>query len=125
MAKKFFYVCSGLFLLLASYHLGAARAVAEVGGLRVLSPTAVELGGAIYRLTEGCPPSWVQVTDLPPVPVSSIVAFENYYAVTTSGEGWMDYNCTGSGGDWLSAGVPPGAVPGQRESWGAVKQRYR
>lgn len=31
MARKFFYVCAGLFMLSLSYHLGARAAVAQVG----------------------------------------------------------------------------------------------
>lgn len=32
MAKRFFYVCAGLFLLALSYHLGARSATAQAGG---------------------------------------------------------------------------------------------
>ena len=32
MAKKFFYVCAGIFLLALSYHLGARNAGAQAGG---------------------------------------------------------------------------------------------
>jgi len=31
MAKKFFFVCAGLFLLALAYQLGATQAVAQVG----------------------------------------------------------------------------------------------
>lgn len=32
MARKFFYVCAGLFLLAMTYHLGAKNASAQFGG---------------------------------------------------------------------------------------------
>ena len=31
-AKQFFYVCAGILMLSAAYHLGASRAVAQGGG---------------------------------------------------------------------------------------------
>jgi hypothetical protein len=31
-AKKFFYICAGLFLLVAAYSVGAHRANAQAGG---------------------------------------------------------------------------------------------
>jgi hypothetical protein len=32
MARKFFYVCAGVFLLALSYHLGASSALAQAPG---------------------------------------------------------------------------------------------
>lgn len=49
MAKKFFYVCAGLFLLLLSYHLGADRASAQSGG-QVVSIASSYVGGGSYYL---------------------------------------------------------------------------
>ena len=41
MAKKFFYVCAGLFLLALTYHLGARSATAQSSGNPVVSLSAV------------------------------------------------------------------------------------
>jgi len=43
MARKFFYVCAGLFLLALSYHFGATSAEAQAP----VSSVAAAAGGAI------------------------------------------------------------------------------
>ncbi len=53
MAKKFFYVCAGLFLLVLSYHLGADRASAQAPSNPVVTmsdPWIVTANGDIYQL---------------------------------------------------------------------------
>jgi hypothetical protein len=87
MAKRFFYVCAGLFLLALTYHLGARSAGAQAGGTIVgvanygNSPMVVTSGGDVYTSnpggtawayqsnvfgagpTEGQPESWGAVKD--------------------------------------------------------------
>lgn len=51
MAKKFLYVCAGIFLLVASYHFGAQSAGAQgarsdVGRYQLFQGTFVALNGA-------------------------------------------------------------------------------
>ena len=46
MARKFFYVCAGLFLLALSYHLGAGTATAQAPGNPVVGITS--LGVSTY-----------------------------------------------------------------------------
>jgi len=96
-AKRFFYVSAGLLCLALAYHLGASNATAQQGGQIV---AAVPLGGAGAGLV----------------------------VLTTNGDTF--YRLWGNNYTLGSALVPmgnfwSGATPVQRESWGAVKQRYR
>jgi len=43
LAKRFFYVCAGLFLLALTYHLGAGRAIAQSGAV----PAVAVLAGTV------------------------------------------------------------------------------
>ncbi len=92
MAKKFFYVCAGLFLLALTYHFGARSAIAQAGAtgfgftadagyLLVMTPNGdVYASGGDYRSVNGIgspyfvgnfwngatattPQSWGQVKD--------------------------------------------------------------
>jgi hypothetical protein len=61
MAKKFFYVCAGLFLLALTYHLGAQSAIAQapsnsVVGMDAASSTyanVITANGDVYRIDAG------------------------------------------------------------------------
>jgi hypothetical protein len=52
MARKFFYVCAGMFLLALSYHLGASTAVAQAPSNPVVAMpdanVAVTANGDLY-----------------------------------------------------------------------------
>ena len=122
-ARAFFYICAGLFLLALSYHLGARSAGAQAGAqFRVLStanPLAIESCGQVFYLSpEG---GWVSPSDLPPVPVSSLVAGNGDY-VASDGTGWHKDGYTGA---WHAFPYPCAPVPAQRETFGSVKARYR
>jgi hypothetical protein len=43
MAKRFFYVCTGLFLLVLSYHFGARSATAQAPG----NPVVATVGSSV------------------------------------------------------------------------------
>lgn len=66
MAKRFFYVCAGLFLLALSWHLGARNARAQVGVSNPVVGTfnntamVVTANGDVYSSTTGqlCSPTW-------------------------------------------------------------------
>lgn len=61
MAKRFFYVCAGLFLLALSYHLGARSATAQAPSNSVVGietamnsyTNIVTANGDIYRIDGG------------------------------------------------------------------------
>jgi len=66
MAKKFFYVCAGLFLLALSYHLGARTASAQAPSNSVVAMAyeastltlyAITANGDVYFKSNGC---WIQ-----------------------------------------------------------------
>ena len=123
MARKFFYVCSGILMLALAYHLGASTAGAQGAQgaqFRVLdsSQMYVESGGQVYYLTAT---GWAQPSGLPPVPVSSLVAGHAPY-ITQEGTGWW---LDGYQNEWRSFRLPGGPIPAQRETWGQVKARYR
>ncbi len=131
MAKKFFYVCAGLFLLALSYHLGASSATAQGG-------TVVE--GAALQLVPGTPEGnrasacvnriwrWMRPGGVPqefPVPVpgtSRIVATDAWQNVLLENGDWYLY----SGSGWVYQGSIAGGAPtpAQRATFGQVKARY-
>lgn len=130
-AKGFFLVCAGIFLLAASYHLGASNARSEIaatgwfplgqsGGV----PYAVTASGDQWRYVPGY--GWLN--DSGNVFGSAtggrtIVSVIPGEAVTSSGEVW--YGGIGSQ-PWMNAGVPPlGPTAAQRATFGQVKARYR
>jgi len=51
MAKKFFYVCAGLFLLAFAYHFGASSAGAQAPGNPIVGVTTDGGGGVFIALT--------------------------------------------------------------------------
>lgn len=134
MAKRFFYVCAGLFLLLSSYQFGARSAQGQ-GGNRVVvgglagfdtgsggqnEPIGVDQSGLIRFM--GLPP-------LNPPRPGTITAIEG----TPGGGGRM--LVLYDDGDvylhdaaaWTYRGnlLESGPTAGQSQSWGAVKDRYR
>lgn len=66
MARKFFYVCAGLLMLAAAYHLGAERAQAQTGGTFVAMASSTANGylltltatGDVYASTDGTGNTW-------------------------------------------------------------------
>jgi len=59
MAKKFFYVCAGILMLVAAYSLGAQRVEAQVGGgdfVALVSANgliAITNNGDVYKSSAG------------------------------------------------------------------------
>ena len=124
-AKAFFYVCAGVFLLALSYHLGARSAGAQAGSFfRVLNasnPLTVEVGGQVYYLDKTSP-VWRHPSALPPVPVSSLLVGDSGTYITVDGVAWWP----DGGPGWQSLPLPgSGPVSAQRETFGALKSRYR
>jgi len=97
MAKKFFYVCGGILMLALSYHFGASSATAQAGS-----------------------------------PVQGFAfAGGNFFVMTSNGDVYQ--SSTGGPGEFYGLAPAPtllgnywgGPVPTTRESWGAVKERFR
>jgi hypothetical protein len=124
MLKRVFLICLSMFLLAGSYYLGAAGASAQSPSFRLIGSNCAVVGETAYYLEITNPPlGWQPMPnafrDLPPVPVSSLISYQSYTAITDSGEGWRH---TASG--WVSLGTL-GSLPTKRVSWGEVKQDYR
>ena len=93
VAKRFFYVCAGVFLLALTYHLGAQNATAQAPGNPVVGVAATTFVNC------------------------------GFMAVTSSGDTYFTDNC---GQSWnLVSNVFGGPTPAARESFGALKSRYR
>jgi hypothetical protein len=65
MARKFFYICAGMFLLALSYHLGASTAIAQAPGNPLVGVAANQGGifaaaanGDVYVFGNGGPNTW-------------------------------------------------------------------
>jgi len=96
-ARSFFFVCAGIFLLAAAYHLGAMSARAQSGG-PVVEVAALNPGSG----------------NRTPI---FVMASGDYYASTSA------YNSSGPfpyRGNILS-----GPTPATQSTWGQVKSRYR
>jgi hypothetical protein len=126
MAKRFFYVCTGLFLLALSYHLGATNSVAQVG---VVQGPTIDSGGnacavrngIYYRFSGGnSEPPFV-----PPVPTHSpVVATTPSVAILL--ENGDIYRNEGVVSSWVFKGnLFGGSTNVQKESFGEIKARYR
>ena len=134
-AKKFFYVCAGLFLLAAAYHLGAQSAKADwdetltgpiVGGDGWKFYTRSGEAWEVQR--EGPPWHRTPAYDLP-VPASDVKLVTLDYSgqgrlVTKSGDAWVhDY---GESCSWVYVGpFPGGSVQVESKSWSGVKDAFR
>lgn len=67
MAKRFFYVCAGIFLLALSYHFGARSAGAQAPGNPVVAafgvnPAVVTANGDVYLGGGGNAGGWTNWT---------------------------------------------------------------
>src|SRR5688572_25515769 len=96
MAKKFFFVCAGIFLLALTYHLGARSAGAQGPGNPVVAATVAN-GSA---------------------PVAITANGDSYAASYSSTIGTWQWYHTGN----AFSNLPTGTT---QQSWGQVKDRYR
>jgi hypothetical protein len=108
-AKRFFYVCAGLFLLVAAYSLGAHRADAQSGGqfagisVYAGTTTAITSSGDVYAINAA-----------PSVASGTYCEF-----------GWSPpyFGCVNT---WTYLGnVLGGTVPAAGSTWSGVKGGYR
>ena len=131
--KRFFLLSLSCLILAVSCVLFVhafnkdANAQGNVPYFRILGSgdgVHVAVGEKVYYLNGGNP-FWepAVVSDLPPVPVSSLVYYNYRVAITDVGEGWIH---THNYSVWENIGaVPPGAVGTQKSSLGGVKTLYR
>ena len=125
MLRRVFMICASVVLLAAVYRLGATRAFGQSVSFRLIGANCAVVGGTAYYLEIGNPPlGWRQMPylnkDLPPVPIESLISYENGCAVTDTGEGWMR-----QAAGWVDLGQLPGGTPAIRTSWGSVKATYK
>ena len=127
MARKFFYVCAGIFLLALAYHLGAQSARAQ--GQVLEGPSASAFTASINRVL------WYVTSDgthpvTPPIPgTSPVVATDGGpntgQVVLANGDCyWKPANGT----DWVLYGnllAGSGPTPAKQGSWGQLKAKYR
>jgi len=99
MARKFFHVCVGMFLLALSYHLGASTASAQFGQ-GVVGVTDAS-SGLIVLTANGD-------------------AYYHLYYGNTAGNGHLDPSGPVLMGNFWAGGP----TPALHESWGSLKSRY-
>jgi hypothetical protein len=140
MARKFFYVCAGMFLLALSYHLGASTATAQasgnpvVGGFQESGQTGVITANGDeleFLSSSGEAGTWIRAgnvfagTSVSPVnnPVAAAWTGPIGDGVATAGGDVFHGHL---GGVWTYQGNALSSVPTPtiRESWGQVKARY-
>ena len=114
-AKKFFYVCSGLFLLVAAYSVGARRADAQAGGQF-----------AAFTSTLSYPAGY-------PVPLAITASGDIYtrpVALQVDCQGGVSWTPAAGGGciepGWVYMGnVLGGSIQVEGKTWSDVKDGYR
>jgi hypothetical protein len=130
-AKRFFYVCAGLFLLALAFHLGQVTANAqssftiEGGNIQSVQPNTFPRATAcVNRLYRWMGENGVLHDEYPiPVPgTERIVATDPYGTVLLENGDWLKFD----GSAWVPVGNLVGApTPARAESFGALKSRYR
>ncbi len=139
MAKKFFYVCAGLFMLAMSYQLGAQRAAAQ-GSTQILGAIDVAnvsymTGGTLYGVHLNAytgidaPPTSI------PIPHSgtlvaadctvggSPAVISDAFVVYDDGSVWQF--TPGSGWHTVASMTGGGPTATASATWGQVKSTYR
>jgi hypothetical protein len=135
MAKKFFYVCAGVFLLSASYQFGARSAVAQSGGPYVVGsfvvdtdPLVIDASGQMWMMGANNSPG----VRLGPVPLpkpgavldaTCSVVGDTFQACVLYADGdAYKFDRT----SWHFLGnVVDGGTNSANSTWGQMKARYR
>ena len=137
MAKRFFFVCAGLFLLALTYHLGAKSAGAQGAGTIVCvnwgqnsnPPQLAFVSDRTFYLASASSPC----SPIPlggPIPGSSPVVnagfggSADYNALVVLDNGDVYSNDT-SFSSWTLRGNLLCATSAQRATWGQIKGQYR
>jgi hypothetical protein len=138
--KRFFYVCAGLFLLVAAYTMGARNATADFPGSggHVVGLAADYIGSSSGYLLRSDGTIWFfsrtdgggvrQVDEcaaLPPsIPTTEIALWSGNSLVTKSGVVWTSGYCP-DGWSVLGTVPPPPTVSVEGNSMSYVKGAYR
>jgi hypothetical protein len=135
MARKFFYVCAGVLMLVVAYQFGVTAAHGQAGGTVtdaedpglgsyvVTSSGAVYLSG--YTSYLAVAPHWSLVGTIPESsPIVRITSAGDGIAHAFAENGNF-YVSPDGGKTWsLHGNVFGGATPALHESWGSLKSRY-
>ncbi|NOT35528.1 MAG: hypothetical protein HOP12_15390 [Candidatus Eisenbacteria bacterium] len=95
MAKRFFYVCAGLFLLAGAYAMGARNAVAQAPSNPVVGTFSADVCASGFA--------------------SAVVTANGDVYGCAGGGQWVHHGNVFAGGP----------IPTKQESFGSVKARYR
>ena len=128
-ARKFFYVCAGVFLLALSYHLGGSTATAQssqIEGAKVLftgTGNGWRASGVVARVYYWMTDNGSPVVLSPSIPgTQPVLDTDPMGNAVLLGDGEV-LKYTGSG--WAVVGsIFTGPVPAIHESWGQLKSRY-
>jgi hypothetical protein len=134
VAKRFFYVCAGLFLLVLSYEIGASRVGAQTpGGIQGAAiawvtglPSAYRFSGVEGRMFHAAEPYGRRYDPPEPIPGTASIIATDPAGFEVMLEGGDVYQYTGNGLGWTFVGnLLGGVTPTVRETFGGLKARYR
>lgn len=142
LAKRLFWICGGIFLLALIYQMGARNVTAGVFGIEgasIRSENGVNFATftsnrVFYAYsTAQSSGEWVPYDFPPPtqpIPggdaiVSTSVGGGYFLVLLANGDAYDAVADGGAGQSWTYGGNLLGATPAVRESWGALKSRYR
>ena len=123
MARRFFYVCAGMLLLVASFQFGASSALGQSNVVEAAeaspAPTVV-MNRQVFWMVNGLGSPQLATPD--PIPGSSSVlacSASGPTVILANGECWQVRQ-----GHWQLFGSFGGATSGIKSSWSSVKARY-
>jgi len=128
MAKRFFLVCAGIFLLALSFHCWFSLATAQVGSLvqvgdietQYADGIAAVSGRTVYTANWN---GFRRSTVSPPVPgTAPIVAVDGADGIVMLANGDV---YASNGTSWLLQGSMIGPTPAAQKTWGQLKATYR
>ena len=130
MLKRFCLGCSGVFLLVLSFHFGATTAQSHASSTGWFlegnsgGPYVLTVSGDLWRYVPGY--GWLADPGNifgAAAGTRTIVSVGPGLALTSSGEVWYG---PVHAGPWTNSGEPPlGPTPATQQSFGGLKTRYR
>lgn len=133
MAKKFFYVCAGVLLLLVGFQVGASRVGAQSGGGQFHlgdfgNPVVACPGGDIYVFVVGG--GWQfrgnALAGRAGRTIAGVDGAGSYIFVLLDNGELLSRDGTLTSNTWASVGIPAcsGATATSSSTWGSLKARY-
>ena len=131
MAKRFMFVCIGIFALAGAFHLGA-----QYGNAEYVDPFSTGIvahwdgsqrfalldNGEVWSFKLSPPQGWVRedIRYDPPVQVSQVKFISDFLVIDAGNQAWYYSEPAG----WVNYGPPTGGVATEPSTWGNIKSKW-